>query len=63
VRFAGAGIEIDELAAIEVGEVLAIGRPLDILRQWADEGAVGKDLFDGERYGGTLRRGRSRQEA
>src|ERR1035438_9015413 len=56
VRLAGAGIEIDELAAVEVGKVLAVGGPFNIFRQLADEGAVGKDLIDGERYSRSLGR-------
>jgi hypothetical protein len=48
MRLAGAGIEIEQLAAIEVGEVLAVRRPGEPLglrrRRWA----VREDVFDRE---------------
>jgi hypothetical protein len=50
--FSGCGIKVNELAAIDIGEVLAVGRPGEALRRMADERAMGEEVFNGERLCG-----------
>src|SRR5664279_2797037 len=54
VRLSPAGVKIDELATIEVGEVLAVGRPGDATGRSAGERAVGEDLLHSERNSRSL---------
>ncbi len=49
------GIQIHQFAAIEIGQVLSVGRPGELVRRHADQRPVGKDRFDRERLFGGLR--------
>ena len=42
MRLAGAGIEIDELAAIDIGQVFAVGRPGETRGRVTDERSIAK---------------------
>jgi hypothetical protein len=53
--FAGAGIEIDEFATIEIGNVLSVWRPRDVFGWVTNERAMREDLLHGEWHGGALR--------
>jgi hypothetical protein len=48
VDFAGRGIHIHQLAAIEIAQVLAVGRPVELCRRLGDQSAVRKDCLNGE---------------
>ena len=53
--FAGAGIEIDEFATIEIGNVLSVWRSRDVFGWVTNERAMREDLLHGEWHGGALR--------
>ena len=50
-RGAADGVQIDQLATFEIGEVGSIGRPGKPLRRRASNGTVAVDLLDRERLG------------
>jgi hypothetical protein len=55
MRFAGAGIEVDEFTAIEIGKVLSVWRPRDVFGEMTNERAMRKDFLHGEWDSGALR--------
>ena len=46
MRLAGGGIHIHQLAAIEIGQMLSVGRPGELVGRLADERAMREDCFD-----------------
>jgi len=51
VRLAGRGVEIDEFAAIEIGEMFPVGRPCEALWRLTGQRAVAKDSVHRKRLG------------
>ena len=51
------GIEIDELAPIEIRKMLAVRRPGELIGRVADQAAMRKYLFHGERLHRALSKG------
>ena len=49
MRLTGSGIEVNELAAIDIGQVFSVGGPGEPIGRISDERSSRENLFDRER--------------